>query len=551
MSLSAEKSVNRSARRSVVFWICVSIGAVSIFTQFGLQEHIRTLAAIRERWSFLPWQVQASVERCTALAFQLNTSAPDSISLADSRAQLHATTSLLRNQLTTVVRLGASDASHIQARALFSDKLSDLKNRLSLLADALDRWEETAYTNLPVSQRYSYLERITALRTQSTALLAELRVLSTPDSGTVFYVLQQVLPLVTLLSLVGMGFAVWWPLVLKQEEMLELNRTLDRRNEALRLDLKTETELSIQRAERLEDLQTMLNQREQTLEGLRHRVQVLAAQLETEQHKGQKLATQAVHVYDWVMLGKTVPGYLAQQRRLLERIRSLVEEHQSVGKDLLNALNVGQADRLYLLNFARTNQQRVQYLIDVVGYTHRFHQAYLKLALEAELNDPTLELQTVSLVASAHEALYLGQPLLDEKHIRVENTIDAQHRVRSLPGFLTQVLLIILENVAFHAFQEAFTELNRVPTLWLSSAVSDTNPSVVVLSCMDNGVGIRAQPIDQVFEPFYSGSVDLSFTGMGLTVAKRWCESYLKAELTIASQPNTGTRVELRLPLAV
>jgi signal transduction histidine kinase len=551
MSLSAEKSGNRSARRSVVFWICVLVGAASVFIQFGLQEHIHTLTALRERWGFLPWQINASVEKCTVLAFQLNTLAADSSSVADSRAQLHAATLQLRNQTTVLARLGTADALQFQARTAFLDKLTDLKNKLALLADALDRWEEIAHTNLSAHQKYPYLERITALKAQSNTLLAELRVLSTPGSIQGYYILQQVLPIVTLLSFIALGFGVWWPLVLKQEEMLELNRTLDRRNEALRLDLKTETELGIQRAERLEDVQALLTQREQALDTLRHRVQALTVQLETEQQKTQKLARQVEHVYDWVMLGKTVPGYLAQQRRLLERILALADEHHATGKDLLNALNVGQADRAYLLQFARANQQRSLYLADVIRYTYRFHQTYLQLALEAELNDPALELQTVSLASIVHEVLYLLQPLFDEKHIQVENSIQPDVTVRSLPGFLTQVVLIILENVAFHAFQEPPASSNSTPTLWIASAMAADAPSVVVLSCVDNGSGIRVQPIEHVFDPFYSGSTDLSFTGMGLTVAKRWCESYLKAELTLASQPNTGTRVELRLPAAV
>jgi two-component system nitrogen regulation sensor histidine kinase GlnL len=69
----------------------------------------------------------------------------------------------------------------------------------------------------------------------------------------------------------------------------------------------------------------------------------------------------------------------------------------------------------------------------------------------------------------------------------------------------------------------------------------------VEVEIADNGVGIKRDEIDRVFEPFYSTKT--RGTGLGLVIAKRIIDGH-GGEIEIQSEEGEGTKVLVRLPLA-
>jgi signal transduction histidine kinase len=74
----------------------------------------------------------------------------------------------------------------------------------------------------------------------------------------------------------------------------------------------------------------------------------------------------------------------------------------------------------------------------------------------------------------------------------------------------------------------------------------------IVFDVEDSGVGISAENLERIFEPFWQ--VDQSSTrrhpgtGLGLSVSRR-LSVLLGGRLTVASALGSGSRFELRLPL--
>lgn len=77
------------------------------------------------------------------------------------------------------------------------------------------------------------------------------------------------------------------------------------------------------------------------------------------------------------------------------------------------------------------------------------------------------------------------------------------------------------------------------------------NASHVLLTVIDNGVGIAADEHDRVFERFYrvdkARSIDAGGTGLGLAIVKHLVLQ-MGGSITLQSKPGEGSRFEVRLP---
>jgi signal transduction histidine kinase len=71
--------------------------------------------------------------------------------------------------------------------------------------------------------------------------------------------------------------------------------------------------------------------------------------------------------------------------------------------------------------------------------------------------------------------------------------------------------------------------------------------AVVVIDVTDTGVGMDAEELERVFEPYFSTKA--MGTGLGLPIARRNIELSGGA-VAIASEKGRGTRVTIRLPVA-
>ncbi|GAA0181962.1 sensor histidine kinase [Clostridium sediminicola] len=81
---------------------------------------------------------------------------------------------------------------------------------------------------------------------------------------------------------------------------------------------------------------------------------------------------------------------------------------------------------------------------------------------------------------------------------------------------------------------------------------STTNKNNIILSIVDNGVGISQKDITRVFEKGFTGEHGRKYnrsTGMGLYICKKLCDK-LGLEINIASELGKGTKVNIIFPLS-
>jgi two-component system, NtrC family, sensor histidine kinase PilS len=80
--------------------------------------------------------------------------------------------------------------------------------------------------------------------------------------------------------------------------------------------------------------------------------------------------------------------------------------------------------------------------------------------------------------------------------------------------------------------------------LKLTAAVEPSSDGVV-LTVQDEGVGIPAEELDGLFQPFHGSFAKGS--GLGLAIVHRIVSDY-NGEIQVSSQPGSGTSVAVRLP---
>ena len=156
-----------------------------------------------------------------------------------------------------------------------------------------------------------------------------------------------------------------------------------------------------------------------------------------------------------------------------------------------------------------------------------------------------LRLGMVAVGTLAAEVVEQAERLTPHRSVHTE-VAEGLPDIRADADYLRQVLLNLLDN--------AFKYTPEPGTVTLIARQSD--PTHVVLEVRDTGIGIPADALPHVFERFYRVDPARARTqqriggaGLGLSIARSLVEAQ-GGQIEIASEPNAGTTVTLRFPIA-
>jgi PAS domain S-box-containing protein len=110
----------------------------------------------------------------------------------------------------------------------------------------------------------------------------------------------------------------------------------------------------------------------------------------------------------------------------------------------------------------------------------------------------------------------------------------------SYAGPLGQVIALLFDNCVVHAFRD------RDPGTITVRAERDAEQIVIAVS--DDGVGIAAEHVRRVFDPFFTTRLGSGRSGLGLHIAHNIVTGLLGGQISVDSQPGQGATFTLRLP---
>ena len=158
--------------------------------------------------------------------------------------------------------------------------------------------------------------------------------------------------------------------------------------------------------------------------------------------------------------------------------------------------------------------------------------------------------QRVDLSEPLADALAQAQALAGERHIQIKAQAMPAGAVLVMGDAqrLCQLMLLMLDNAVRYSHPAGCVSLRW----WCSEQASP----VLVLEVVDQGIGIPAEELHQVFDRHFRGRMArlhrAAGSGLGLPIAKALAQAHggtLTLESPADEATGTGTRVQLRLPL--
>jgi signal transduction histidine kinase len=152
--------------------------------------------------------------------------------------------------------------------------------------------------------------------------------------------------------------------------------------------------------------------------------------------------------------------------------------------------------------------------------------AFLILARESEVEPQREDFDVRDVV---YEQIEQVRPLLADKPVDLQVTESASPRLHASP----RVLGVMLDNLLRNAC--TFTERGRID-------VRIDSDRIVI---QDSGIGMSAETLSRVYDPFYRGDGNSPGKGMGLSIVRRLGERF-DWPVSIESEPGRGTTAVIR-----
>lgn len=138
--------------------------------------------------------------------------------------------------------------------------------------------------------------------------------------------------------------------------------------------------------------------------------------------------------------------------------------------------------------------------------------------------------------------LYPARAKSSKFTIEVDNRIEGDGRWLGYPGYLTQILLNLINNAEIHAYGKDSLGSGSV------QIILTTDMDRYLIKVKDFGCGISEENVQQVFTAFFTTKRGQGGTGLGLAIVHNLVSSALQGTINIDSKLGKGTTITIGFP---
>ncbi len=129
---------------------------------------------------------------------------------------------------------------------------------------------------------------------------------------------------------------------------------------------------------------------------------------------------------------------------------------------------------------------------------------------------------------------------LKHKHIKIHNNIDENINLNTYAGIYSQIFSNLILNAAKHAFKDTDSE-NIID---ISAKLDDGR---VKIYFKDNGVGVKSDIVNRLFDPFFTTSRGQGGSGLGLNIVYNLITSKLNGTIEVDRTYKDGLAFKIEL----
>ncbi len=146
------------------------------------------------------------------------------------------------------------------------------------------------------------------------------------------------------------------------------------------------------------------------------------------------------------------------------------------------------------------------------------------------------------LAETVQEVLEILGPSLKKKPHEVVTDIAHGMVMDSFPGPVGQVVINLINNCYLHAFDDGAAGVVSISAVRAGDQIR--------LTVADNGTGMSAEHLKQLFRPYFSTKIGQGGTGLGMTIVENLVYKTLGGSIDVRSQIGKGTEFILLLPVS-
>lgn len=200
-----------------------------------------------------------------------------------------------------------------------------------------------------------------------------------------------------------------------------------------------------------------------------------------------------------------------------------------------NGLESGDLTRSAMNAFFKEAEETASILLLNLQRASNFVTSFKKITADQSNED----LRLVNLRSYIDEVLFSLRPRLKATPHTINVGIPDDITWYGYPGMLSQIVSNLLMNSLAHAYPD-----KRAGTIELKAHVQNKQ---VVIEYGDDGVGISAENLSKIFQPFYTTRREQGGTGLGLYIVYN-IVSKLGGSIKCVSQPGDGVSFIIILP---
>jgi len=192
-----------------------------------------------------------------------------------------------------------------------------------------------------------------------------------------------------------------------------------------------------------------------------------------------------------------------------------------------------------LANLDKESANRDQYLEKIEGRIKKLDEFIRSMLNYARVNRAEIAMGTIDLKGMANTCIRELDHLENFKSIDSTITIHGE----SIPFRSDELRVrIIFSNIISNAYKYYNSETKSYLRIRI-----DVNPLVAKIEFRDNGIGIRQEHIDKIFNMFYRATERSQGSGLGMYIVKQAVEK-LGGTIRLKSKYGTGTVIKITLP---